>query len=89
MVRSDVRAEWSGSGGDGDGLGVLVDGIAADVGMSGVIRVDVEGRLAVQRAYGLAHRGLGVPNDGRHAVRDRQRLEGSHRAGGDEPRRGW
>jgi CubicO group peptidase (beta-lactamase class C family) len=27
-----------------------------------VIRLDVEGRVAVQRAYGLAHRGLGVPN---------------------------
>ena len=27
----------------------------------GVIRVDLDGRLAVQRAYGLAHRGLGVP----------------------------
>jgi CubicO group peptidase (beta-lactamase class C family) len=39
-----------------------VDGIAADVGVSGVIRVDLDGRLAVQRAYGLAHRGLGVPN---------------------------
>ncbi len=30
--------------------------------MSGVIRIDLEGRLAVQRAYGLAHRGLGVAN---------------------------
>jgi CubicO group peptidase (beta-lactamase class C family) len=27
-----------------------------------VVRVDVEDHLAVQRAYGLAHRGLGVPN---------------------------
>jgi CubicO group peptidase (beta-lactamase class C family) len=40
----------------------LVDEIAADVGLSGVIRVDLDGQLAVQRAYGLAHRGLGVPN---------------------------
>ena len=39
----------------------LVDGIAADEGLSGVVRVDVDGRPAVQRAYGLAHRGLGVP----------------------------
>ena len=31
------------------------------MGLSGVIRVDLDGRLAVQRAYGLAHRGLGVP----------------------------
>jgi CubicO group peptidase (beta-lactamase class C family) len=45
-----------------DGLGDQVDRIAADVGFSGAIRIDVEGRPAVQRAYGLAHRGLGVPN---------------------------
>ena len=63
------RPSPSGSGHDRDGLGELVDGIAADVGLSGVIRVDLDGSLAVQRAYGLAHRGLGVPNDGRHAVR--------------------
>jgi CubicO group peptidase (beta-lactamase class C family) len=50
------------SGDDRDGLGDLVDGIAAEVGLSGVIRIDVEGSLAVQRAYGLAHRGLGVSN---------------------------
>ena len=49
------------AGDDRDGLGDLVDRIAADVGLSGVIRVDVDGRLAVARAYGLAHRGLGVP----------------------------
>jgi CubicO group peptidase (beta-lactamase class C family) len=55
---------WAGSGGpdhDLNGLRDLIDGIAADVGLSGVIRVDLDGRLAVQRAYGLAHRGLGVP----------------------------
>ena len=50
------------AGDDLDGLGDVVDGIAADVGFSGVVRVDVDGSLAVQRAYGLAHRGLGVPN---------------------------
>ena len=61
MVHPSVRAESSGSGHDHDRLGELVDGIAADVGLSGVIRVDVDGGLAVQRAYGLAHRGLGVP----------------------------
>jgi CubicO group peptidase (beta-lactamase class C family) len=43
------------------GLGELVDAIAADVGLSGVVRVDLDGTLAVQRAYGLAHRGLDVP----------------------------
>ena len=32
------------------------------MGLSGLIRIDLDGRLAVQRAYGLAHRGLGVPN---------------------------
>lgn len=62
MVHDDVRAESSGSRDDRDGLGDRVDGIAADVGLSGVIRIDLEGSLAVQRAYGLAHRGLGVPN---------------------------
>ncbi len=61
MVHSSVRAESSGSGHDQDQLGELVDGIAADVGLSGVVRVDLDGSLAVQRAYGLAHRGLGVP----------------------------
>ena len=62
VVHDDVRAESSGSRDDRDGLGALVDGIAADVGLSGVVRIDVEGSLGVQRAYGLAHRGLGVPN---------------------------
>jgi CubicO group peptidase (beta-lactamase class C family) len=61
MVHPSVRAESSGSGHDQDWLGELVDGIAADVGLSGLIRVDLDGSLAVQRAYGLAHRGLGVP----------------------------
>ncbi len=49
-------------GAEHDRLGELVDAVATDVGMSGVIRVDVEGHLAVARAYGLAHRGLGVAN---------------------------
>jgi CubicO group peptidase (beta-lactamase class C family) len=39
----------------------LIDAIAADVGFSGVVRVDLGGRTSVQRAYGLAHRGLGIP----------------------------
>ncbi len=62
VVPDDARAESGGSRDDRDGLGDQVDGIAADVGLSGVVRIDVEGRLAVQRAYGLAHRGLGVAN---------------------------
>lgn len=46
---------------DGRALGDLVDEIASDVSLSGVVRVDLDGSLAVQRAYGLAHRGHGVP----------------------------
>ena len=45
-----------------DDLGALIDGIVADVGRSGVVRVDLHGSVAVQRAYGLAHRGLGISN---------------------------
>jgi CubicO group peptidase (beta-lactamase class C family) len=38
--------------------------------MSGVIRIDLDGRLAVQRAYGLTARRLGVPTivDTRFAI---------------------
>ncbi len=61
-VHEGLQAEPSEPRDDGDGLGHLVDEIAADVGVSGVIRIDVEGALAVQRAYGQAHRGLGAPN---------------------------
>lgn len=43
-----------------DELSDQVDRIAADEGLSGVIRVDLDGGVAVQRAYGLAHRGHGV-----------------------------
>jgi CubicO group peptidase (beta-lactamase class C family) len=49
------------AGDDPDGLGELVDRIAVEEDFSGVIRIDLDGSLAVQRAYGLAHRGLGVP----------------------------
>ncbi len=45
-----------------DGLGGLIDRIAADIGLSGVVRVDLPGGIVVQRAYGAAHRGLGVAN---------------------------
>jgi CubicO group peptidase (beta-lactamase class C family) len=62
MVQSNIRAGSSGPAGDHDALAEAIDGIAADVGLSGLIRVDIEGSLAVQRAYGLAHRGLGIPN---------------------------
>ncbi len=43
-------------------LRLVVDEIAADVGLSGVIRIDIDAAPAVQHAYGLAHRGLNVPN---------------------------
>jgi CubicO group peptidase (beta-lactamase class C family) len=53
-----------------DRLTDSVDELAADVGLSGVIRVDLDGELVLERAYGLAHRGLGVRNttDTRFAI---------------------
>ncbi len=53
-----------------DQFGAHVDDIATDVGFSGVMRVDVDGVPVVERAYGLAHRGLGVANtvDTRFAI---------------------
>ncbi len=47
---------------DVHGLGGLIDRIAFDVGLSGVVRVDLDGSTVVQHAYGTAHRGLGVAN---------------------------
>ena len=47
---------------DPDRLGELIDRLAAEVGLSGVVRVDLDGETAVQRAYGDAHRGLGIAN---------------------------
>ena len=49
------------TGEDRHGLADLVDSIVAEVGLSGVVRIDLGGRVAVQRTYGLAHRGLGIP----------------------------
>ena len=43
-----------------DGLADRIDEIAVEEGLSGVIRVDLDGKTAFQRAYGLAHRGLGI-----------------------------
>ncbi len=43
-------------------LGEAIDRIVGEEGLSGVVRVDLDGRVAHQRAYGLAHRGLGIPN---------------------------
>jgi CubicO group peptidase (beta-lactamase class C family) len=42
-------------------LGDVIDRIVAEEGLSGVVRVDLHGRVAVQRHYGLANRALGTP----------------------------
>jgi CubicO group peptidase (beta-lactamase class C family) len=39
-----------------------VDRIAAESGFSGVVRVDRGGEIQLEKAFGLAHRGLRVPN---------------------------
>jgi CubicO group peptidase (beta-lactamase class C family) len=44
------------------GLGASVDRIAAETRFSGVVRVDRGGDVQLAKAYGLAHRGHGVPN---------------------------
>jgi CubicO group peptidase (beta-lactamase class C family) len=44
------------------GLADMVDRIVADVGLSGVVRVDLDGITVVERAYGMANRALAVPN---------------------------
>ena len=36
--------------------------IAIEEGLSGVVRVDIDGAVAFEGAYGPAHRGLGIPN---------------------------
>jgi CubicO group peptidase (beta-lactamase class C family) len=45
-----------------DGLDAAIDGLAAETGFSGVVRVDRDGEAGLARAYGLAHRALGIPN---------------------------
>jgi CubicO group peptidase (beta-lactamase class C family) len=47
---------------DADPLQALLDDVAARERFTGVVRVDLAGRTLVARAYGDAHRGLGVPN---------------------------
>jgi CubicO group peptidase (beta-lactamase class C family) len=39
----------------------LVDGVAADTGFAGVVRVDREGDVMLRRGYGLADRRHGIP----------------------------
>jgi CubicO group peptidase (beta-lactamase class C family) len=36
--------------------------IVNEVGLSGLVRIDLDGRVAFQAAYGMAHRGLGIAN---------------------------
>lgn len=43
-------------------VGEAIDAIAAEVGLSGAIRVDLAGRLAAQGAYGDANRAYGIAN---------------------------
>lgn len=43
-------------------LEASVERVAAETGFSGVVRVDRGGVPLLERAYGLAHRGYGVPN---------------------------
>jgi CubicO group peptidase (beta-lactamase class C family) len=45
-----------------DDLADRANRIATEVGHSGVVRIDLDGRVAFQAAYGMAHRGLGVAN---------------------------
>ena len=47
-----------------------LDALAAETAFSGVIRVDLADRVVVAKAYGLAHRGYGIPNtvDTRFAI---------------------
>jgi CubicO group peptidase (beta-lactamase class C family) len=42
-----------------------LDSAAAETGFSGVVRVDRGAEVVLERAYGLAHRGLGTPNEPR------------------------
>jgi CubicO group peptidase (beta-lactamase class C family) len=53
-----------------DALGAEVDRVAVDTGFTGVVRLDEAGTTVFERAYGMAHRGLGVENtvDTRFAI---------------------
>ena len=43
-------------------LGGELDALALKTGFSGVVRIDQSDRIELARAYGLAHRGFGIPN---------------------------
>ena len=53
-----------------DELGAEVDRVATETSFSGVVRLDRAGVAVFERAYGMAHRGLGVHNtvDTRFAI---------------------
>jgi CubicO group peptidase (beta-lactamase class C family) len=40
-----------------------LDAMAADTGFSGVVRIDREAEIVLAKAYGLAHRAHGIPNE--------------------------
>ena len=46
-----------------DELEQEIDGVARTSGFSGAVRVDRGGELVLAKAYGLAHRGYGIPNE--------------------------
>jgi CubicO group peptidase (beta-lactamase class C family) len=52
-----MSANTDGSGSD---LGRSVRRIAGEEGLSGVVRIDVDGKIAVEAAFGWLHRGLGI-----------------------------
>lgn len=45
-----------------DELSTAIDELAAEGDFSGVVRVDIDGATAVEKAYGFAHRGFRIPN---------------------------
>ncbi len=47
---------------DDQGIQQQIEAILEDVGMSGTVRLDIDGRTVVQMTRGFAHRGLGVAN---------------------------
>jgi CubicO group peptidase (beta-lactamase class C family) len=51
-------------------LGTEADRVAAETSFTGAVRLDAAGATVFERAYGMAHRGLGVPNtvDTRFAI---------------------
>lgn len=45
-----------------DGTADALDRAAAETNFSGVVRIDVDGKVALERAYGMADRGHRIPN---------------------------